>query len=148
MRDLTLSLPTFQEKPMPNASDQTILRSTIFALMLLLVAGCAATKTPGQDIVPDALLKEDEGIVFGILTASSYDSKGDKLAGVDIDYVIRFGSSSSRLEQQFQMLNIERMFRGNTSTPRLFALVHSRSNFVVRKGYSEKRCPQAALRSE
>jgi hypothetical protein len=106
---------------MPNASDQTILRSTIFALMLLLVAGCAAVKSPDQGIVPDAPLKEAEGIVFGILATSSYDSKGDKLAGVDIDYDIRFGSSSSRLTQQFELPNIERMFRGNTSTPRLFA---------------------------
>lgn len=107
---------------MPNASDQTISRFTIFALMLLLVASCATTKSPDPNILSEAPLKEDEGIVFGILTTSSYDSKGDKLADVDSDnYYISFGTSSSFIAKHFAVPNIERMFQGNTSTPRLFA---------------------------
>jgi len=126
---------------MPNASDQTIFRITIFALMLLLVASCATTKSPDQDILPDTPLKEDEGIVFGILTTSSYDSEGDKLADVDSDYYISFGTSSSRLAQHFEMPNIERIFRGNTITSKLFASRLPAGDYYIfeltRGGYSQ-----------
>jgi len=44
---------------MSNASDARILQSTIFALTLLLVAGCAAVKPPEQGVVTDAPQKQD-----------------------------------------------------------------------------------------
>jgi len=114
---------------MSSASEATILRSTASALVLLLVAGCASTHEEG--IVADAPLKEDEGIVFGILNTSSYDSKGNKRsmdASPAITYSITFGTSSSGLGQAFDsnpysdMFGPNRVLKGATTYPEaLFA---------------------------
>ncbi len=111
------------------ASEAKILRSTISALILLLVAGCASVNETG--IIADAPQKEDEGIVFGILNASSYDSKGSKHSmetGPAIEYGIRFGTSSGGLGRAFDstiysdMFGPKRVLAGSTAYPEaLFA---------------------------
>jgi len=109
------------------ASEGKILRCTLFALMLLLVVGCAAVKPPEQGIVADTPQKQDEGIVFGILNASSYDSKGDKHStetGPNISYGITFGPSSSVLAQRFTpyaaAIGAGRVLEGQTKFPEVF----------------------------
>ena len=98
--------------------------SLVFSLMLLLLAGCAAVKPPEQGIVADAPQKQDEGIVFGILHASSYDSKGDKHsmeAGPGISYSIRYGTSSNFLAQRFSLpIGADQVLEGHTKFPEVF----------------------------
>ena len=109
------------------SSKAEISRFAIFALTLLLVAGCAAVKPPEQGIVADAAQKPDEGIVFGILNATSYDSKGDKHSketGPNISYNITFGPSSSLLAQHFtpfyEAIRAGRVLQGHTKFPEVF----------------------------
>ena len=106
------------------SSESKISQSTIFALMLLLIAGCAAVKPPEQGIVADAPQKQDEGIAFGILNASSYDSKGDKHsmeAGPDISYSISYGTSSNSLVQRFTLpIGADLILQGHTKFPEVF----------------------------
>jgi hypothetical protein len=100
------------------------------ALALVALVSCASVSAPPeQGIISNPSMKQDEGVVFGILNARSFDSQGKPLSQDSepiVHFIMRFGPSSEGFVTKKLRGSFGGLFKsggelqGNTKFPEVF----------------------------
>lgn len=96
--------------------------SVLAAAILVFMSACATSPAPEVGVVDAEPLNEDEGIVFGVLEAQYFDSKGKQLsdkAAPEVSYEIFYGGTENiTIQRAFTGFNDS--ISGSTRKPQTF----------------------------